>query len=318
MGWEHVELALESTRYVGVEKMAVVVLCHFINKKRAANGDTVVWPGMKTLIRMTGWTKSPVQRAIDKLVADKDPVVEIVSVGVGSESTHYRIHLDRLGSGGELTGVVAESQHGSGSEVPTGSGEPSGVVAESYPNHEVELGTKKKEDNQDERKENVYPSSDVHSSLRTNPKQHQPRPTLSTPEDPAAPSPISPKTVWEDWTREQRDALFSNFPEGERSARKLETLFSFLTGKPSSWKDFNFLMTSLDIAGPYIGSVIVWAVKESGHWEFHNSKHFCKSTVWPVLAQQYDQWKEKKDRELKKAHGCKPSLTHQRNGIGLQ
>src|SRR5437879_6016968 len=122
MGWEHVELALESTRYVRVEKMIVVVLCHFINKKRAANGDTVVWPGMKTLIRMTGWTKSPVQRAIDNLVADKNPVVEIVSVGVGSESTHYRIHLDRLGGGAELTGVVAESQHGSSSEVPTGSG----------------------------------------------------------------------------------------------------------------------------------------------------------------------------------------------------
>jgi hypothetical protein len=300
MGWEHVELALESTRYGGVEKMVVVVLCHFINMKRAANGDTVVWPGMKTLVRMTGWTKSPVQRAIDNLVADKNAVVEIVSVGAGSESTRYRIHLDRLGGSGELPGVVAESHNGSSSEVPGGSGEPSGVIAESYPNHELELGREKKEENQEERKENVSSSSLPHSSLLTNPNQPQPRPTLSTPQDSAAPSPLSPKTIWEDWTREQRDAHFSIFPEQERKARKIETIFSWLTRKPSSWKDFNSLMTSLDVDGPYIYRVIIWAVRESGHWQFHNSKHFCKRTVWPVVAQQYDEWQEKKDRELKK------------------
>jgi len=63
MGWEHVELAGVNP-LCRVEKMIVVVLCHFINKKRAASGDTVVWPGMKNPYSHGWLTKSPVQRAL--------------------------------------------------------------------------------------------------------------------------------------------------------------------------------------------------------------------------------------------------------------
>jgi hypothetical protein len=96
MGYEHVDLALESDRYTGVEKAVVVALCKFINTKRAEKGDTVVWPGMKTLCRVAGWKYKAVQLAVDRVTSEDNPAVEIVSSGAGTESTHYRVHLDRL------------------------------------------------------------------------------------------------------------------------------------------------------------------------------------------------------------------------------
>jgi hypothetical protein len=49
-----------------------------------------------------------------------------------------------------------------------------------------------------------------------------------------------------------------------------------------------------------IGEVIVWSAEHSdGHWEFHNSKHFCKDTVYPVVKQQYQAWAKKKRRGAK-------------------
>jgi hypothetical protein len=175
MGYEHVELALESTRYKGVEKAVIVALCDFINNERAKEGDTVVWPGMKTLCRITGWSKSPVQRAIDNIVAGDNPAIEIVTVGKGQESTRYRVHLDRLGGSsqpippqptvdggsGEPIPEVAESPHPRSGDLPSYGRRATGVVAESYPNQEYNQQSTIKENQKEEvEEESASASSD--------------------------------------------------------------------------------------------------------------------------------------------------------------
>jgi hypothetical protein len=125
MSYKHVAMAIDSPRYKGVQKAVVIALCSHLNGERIKNNaDFEVYPGLKALCRESGWSRAPVQRAIDELCADANPVVEILSVGVGSESTHYLIHPDRL--------VVAERHQGSGGELP-------GVVSERHPNLEVKL-----------------------------------------------------------------------------------------------------------------------------------------------------------------------------------
>ena len=146
MGYEHVDAALESDRYDGVKKAVVVALCKFINAKRAERGDTEVWPGLKTLCRTAGWGRRAVQRAIDALAADKNPIVEIKAQGNGTETTHYIVHLDRLGGVRGTLPVASETPHRSVRETPEWRIKGATVVPLGHPNQEVNREEKKELD----------------------------------------------------------------------------------------------------------------------------------------------------------------------------
>ena len=84
MSFVHVDIAIGSTRYKGVMKAVTIALCRHLNAKRIeANDDYEVWAGLKTLCKETGWKRTSVQTAIDKLAKDKNPFLEIKSQGVG-------------------------------------------------------------------------------------------------------------------------------------------------------------------------------------------------------------------------------------------
>jgi hypothetical protein len=132
MSYKHVAMAIDSPRYEGVQKAVVIALCHHLNAERIKNNaDFEVYPGLKTLCMETGWKKTAVQQAIDNLTSDTNPVVEILSVGVGSETTHYLIHPDRL--------VVCKTVLGGAGDGKRGVRDVPGVVCETHPNLEVKL-----------------------------------------------------------------------------------------------------------------------------------------------------------------------------------
>jgi len=116
---------------------------------------------------------------------------------------------------------------------------------------------------------------------------------------PSAPQKENPRTVWTVWNKDQRNAYFETFPESERKGQKLETIFAAMTEKPSNYQDFLTLIAKGNDP-KVIGETLIWAVQKSGHWEFHNSKHFCKDSVYSVVEQQYLAW-YKKNRRAKKA-----------------
>jgi hypothetical protein len=102
------------------------------------------------------------------------------------------------------------------------------------------------------------------------------------PQVPPSPRKESPEFIWTKMTEDTRKAYFEQFPEEGRRAYKLETVFAAMTGKPSKAEDFQKLIDS-GVNPPAIGHVMDWVVNKSdGHWEFHNSKHFCKDSVYPV------------------------------------
>jgi hypothetical protein len=319
MGYEHVEKVLESGRYHGVAKAVLIALVHHINAKRAEKGNTEVWPGKGRLEFLSGWKETAVEKAVAKLVSDG--VVEITKLGVGSETTHYFIHLDKL-SGTEIEAM--REKRGLRSDLPDGRKTADGGVSEgpvvgreATPKRGIgsgELKPEKKSGNSfslssgenfllepDEPKSNPQTSG----TPSPNPSQEHtcPGPVGPFPAElpPILPSPRkeSAEFIWTEMTKATRKAYFEQFPEEGRRAYKLETLFSAVTGKPSKAEDFQKLIDS-GVNPPTIGDVIDWVVNKSdGHWEFHNSKHFCKDSVYPVVEEQYRTW-AKKHKKAKK------------------
>ena len=315
MGYEHVEMVLESGRYHGVAKAVLIALVHHINAKRAEKGNTEVWPGKGRLEFLSGWKETAVEKAVANLVADG--VVEITKLGVGSDTTHYFIHLDKLS---ETENEVMRAKHGSRDGLPDGReatdggvSDGPGVGREATPKRgigsgELNLETKSRS--------SLFLSSAANSFFetdkpKTNPKtsgtpspnpsqEHTcPGPVGSFPAEqpPVPPSPRkeNPKTIWGMWTVEQRRVYFDQFPEAERRLLQLESLFAAITDKTSKAADFQQLLDAGHKAG-HVADVFCWAVQESGFWEFHNSKHFCKNEVYSEVESQYNAWVKKQKK----------------------
>jgi hypothetical protein len=162
MGYEHVNQVLESERYHGATKAVLVALAHHINSKRAEKGDTEIWPGKSRLQKVAGWKETTVEKALGQLIADG--VVTVKSLGVGRESTHYLIHLDKLG--GLRDGLA--------------------VGRETAPNKELEWEKRKKQSGTNNN--SAVPDDVVSSSQTQNQINPHSRSTLSTPENAPSPS----------------------------------------------------------------------------------------------------------------------------------
>jgi hypothetical protein len=127
MSYTAVKLVLESDLYKGPTKAVLVALAHHFN---ARTGSNEVWPGYARLQRISGYSRSVVKREIDRLI--EYGIVEVLSEGVGSESTHYLVYLGKLGlcGVGETPVVGTDEPH-------VGSERPRGVGSERPPNREV-------------------------------------------------------------------------------------------------------------------------------------------------------------------------------------
>jgi hypothetical protein len=173
MGFEHVDQVLESDRYKGPTKAVLTALAHHMNEKRNKNE---VWPGKSRLSAVSGWKETTVEKALDQLIADG--VVEVKSPGVGRESTHYLIHLDKMGRSQDSLPVGHETARGGVSYGP-------GVGCETSPNKELELEKRKQEA---ENNNSAAPDDVVSSSQTQNQINPHNRSTLSTPENAPSPS----------------------------------------------------------------------------------------------------------------------------------
>jgi hypothetical protein len=319
MGYEHVAEVKESTRYRGSKKAVVEALAHHINTERSKDGDCKVWPGVERLMVVAGLSRSTVQRRLDELIAEENPVVELLKLGSGRESSEYFIHMDRLGERQTDTGVPGTRQ--GYQEATSGVSERGEGVSERHPKRRIGIGNGITEENAGK---SLSLSSGVDSLLepdkpKTNPQTSgttvpEPQSGTSRPEThgdfvpqerpPVPPSPrkAEPVDIWTVWTKEARKAYFELWPEAERKAYQLETLFAVHNpDKTSKAADFQRLLDG-GADAKVVAKVMAWAAEQSkGHWQFHNSKHFCKDSVYPVVEQQYLAWNKKKSRAKKAA-----------------
>ena len=322
MGYEHVAEVKESTRYRGTKKAVVEALAHHINTERSKHGDCKVWPGVERLMAVAGLSRSTVQRRLDELIAEENPVVELLKLGTGRESSEYFIHLDRLGGCPTDTGVTGTRQ--GYQEDTSGVSKRGEGVSERHPKRGIGIGNGISEKKSGK---SFSLSSGVDSLLepdkpKTNPQTSgttvpEPQSGTSRPEThrgfvpqerpPVPPSPrpeIPSKDLWCDkWTKERRDYYFKErYPDKRiRLGWKLVTLFEKYAEKPGKLEDFLSLLDG-GYGADSIGQTIIWVATDSdGHWEFHNSKHFCKESVYPVVAEQYKAWLKKHKRAKKAA-----------------
>lgn len=141
MGYREADAVIESALKNPLKAVAIALAKH-VNSK---SGSKEIWPGTKTLMRLSGCSRSTVQRGIDILA--EMGIVEVLSEGKGNESSHYLFHTDKLvsesyqcrsdttrGVRETLLGddVVAERHQGGGGELP-------GAVSERHPNREYNL-----------------------------------------------------------------------------------------------------------------------------------------------------------------------------------
>jgi hypothetical protein len=322
MGYEHVEMVLESKRYRGPTKAVLVALAHHINAKRyqERGGWDEVWPGYARLQAISGWSRAVVKREIDRLM--KDGVVSVKEYGKGTESTKYIIHIDRVSAVAETLG--SEQPQVGSDEPQAGVTENPGVGSERPPKRGIGSGELNLEENAG-KSLSLSPAGQEglsSSNPKTNPQTSgttvpEPRSGTSRPEThggfvpqerpsvPPSPRPEIPsKDLWSDkWTKAQRDDYFKGRYSDKRTRLgwKLVTLFESYTEKPGKLEDFLSLLDG-GYGADSIGQTIIWVMTASdGHWEFHNSKHFCKDSVYPVVAEQYKAWSKKQKKAKKMA-----------------
>ena len=95
MSFYVVDAVLKWDRYKNPTKAVLLALCSCINEERyQASGDTEVWPGTKRLMLLTGCSRDTIRRCIERL--EQDGVITILSEGVGTETTHYIIHIAHI------------------------------------------------------------------------------------------------------------------------------------------------------------------------------------------------------------------------------
>jgi hypothetical protein len=282
MGYEHVAEVKESARYRGTKKAVVEALAHHINTQRSKDGDCKVWPGVERLMAIAGLSRSTVQRKLDELIAEENPVVELLKLGSGRESSAYFIHMDRLGGCLADTGVSGTRQ--GYQDDASGVSERGEGVSDRHPKRGSRIGNEISEENAgtsinlssgvDFLLEPDKPKANPHTPWTTvpEPQSGTSRPEThggfvpqERPQIPPSPRKESPDFVWTKMTKDSRRTYFAQFPEEGRRAYKMETLFAAMTAKPSKAEDFQKLIESgMDIQT--IANVMDWAVnKSNGH-----------------------------------------------------
>lgn len=289
MSWKHVQLVLESTRYKGPTKGVLLALtCHLNADRIKSAADYEVWPGKKTLIRISGWGETTVEKAIGQL--DKDGVVEILQVGVGKETSHYRLHLDKL--------VDRDATQGGPGDDPRGPGDDPGVGRETTPNREAGTGKEKSTEagiqlDQPKAKTRVEILLEKPAPAKSNTAgTSSPHPN----QEHTCPGPVGDR-VGKPAPSERTPSCAD--PLGYKSVARLLLLLIPDMDRTSDEKENVFIQVREFCKGknPHlVGLTLAWAIRKSNYWSKRpmDPHEFIIPAVYDEISKQYDRYHEER------------------------
>jgi len=293
MSWKHVQLVLESTRYKGPTKGVLLALtCHLNAKRIKSAADYEVWPGKKTLIRISGWGETTVEKAIRQLA--KDGVVEILQVGVGKETSHYKLHLDKL--------VDRDAAQGGPGDDPQWTAEQPTVGRVATPNREVKPGIEKRTVEPEQLSTALAALS---CSFKTTAKEQHPNLRGFAPEPPPGVSPAGPQGDDEMTRHSLRSSPSSVSPHAAiDDIWKVGELMIVLMNLEESWDrgaasnaTEDYFKQNPDTDPFVLGHHMVWAFAKSNYWgkTLINPPEFYDH--YDLIARQYEKFYSEREEK---------------------